>query len=404
MKKLFFLLLMLTLLLCAACGSTAPTETAPEAAAEEVFTGGVFTFEASYLNGLYPMSYTVTLAEDGSFSVAAGDAVYHGEEWTFAEKYFTTGPVTDDILPTEDWFDPDGSCMWLVTGDGLCRPMNYVEGESPAFLTQDISYAAESPSQKLDVHLPSGEGPFPVIVLFHGGGFRFGDENMTIIQPVIDAGVANGYAVVSADYRKSGEAVFPAAVADAKAVVRWVRANAANYGFDAEHVAVWGESAGAYIAAMTALTPTVAALGAEENDAPVTALVDFYGPIEFATMDEQHLALGQSASVGIPSSFESAFLGQTVGEDAEFTAQSWWGSYVDELPADFGLNAWVQVGNADTNVPYTQSEDFAAALTELLGEENVRYGVIEGAAHEDAAFYTADNLAAVFAFLDPIMK
>lgn len=58
-----------------------------------------------------------------------------------------------------------------------------------------------------------------------------------------------GCAVVSVDYRKSGEAPSRAALADVKAAVRFVRANAAEYGFDEDNIAIWGESAGAYLRA-----------------------------------------------------------------------------------------------------------------------------------------------------------
>ena len=87
--------------------------------------------------------------------------------------------------------------------------------------TTDVAYAATSPAQVCDIFTPEGVEQAPVIVLVHGGGFAFGDQAMTIIQPVIKAAVANGYAVVSVDYRKSGEAAFPAALADVKAAVRF---------------------------------------------------------------------------------------------------------------------------------------------------------------------------------------
>ncbi|MDE6202371.1 MAG: alpha/beta hydrolase, partial [Lachnospiraceae bacterium] len=162
--------------------------------------------------------------------------------------------------------------------------MAEINGESEG----NVAYADISESQTCDIYKPEGEGPFPVIVLVHGGGFLFGDQRMELILPVIETGVERGYAVVSVDYRKSAEAVFPAALADVKAAVRFVRANAETYGFDPEHIAVWGESAGAYLSLMTALTPEVEELNgdvAENTDysSSVAALVDFYGPVEFYT-------------------------------------------------------------------------------------------------------------------------
>lgn len=146
--------------------------------------------------------------------------------------------------PMAEFFEADKSCKWTLDGEN-CKPVNYVEsGDAPAEEggLAGIKYASNSEAQVLDIHLPEGEGPFPVIVLVHGGGFLFGDQAMPIVQPVIDAGTAAGWAVVSVDYRKSGEAAFPAALADVKAAVRFVRANAEQYDFDAERLgALLGE-------------------------------------------------------------------------------------------------------------------------------------------------------------------
>jgi acetyl esterase/lipase len=88
----------------------------------------------------------------------------------------------------------------------------------------DIPYAPLSPSQRLDIYLPNeGDGPFPVIVAIHGGAFMGCDKADMQVLPMLE-GLKRGYAVVSINYRMSGEAKFPALVQDAKAAVRWVRA------------------------------------------------------------------------------------------------------------------------------------------------------------------------------------
>ena len=58
------------------------------------------------------------------------------------------------------------------------------------------------------------------------------------VLPMLE-GLQRGYAVVSINYRMSGEAKFPALVQDAKAAVRWVRANATQYQFDPRRIAAW---------------------------------------------------------------------------------------------------------------------------------------------------------------------
>ena len=161
---------------------------------------------------------------------------------------------------------------------------------------------------------------------------------------------------------------------------------------------------------MTALTPQVEALNGDVEDyleysSQVTALIDFYAPVEFFIMDEAYEALGvEHRLFATNESFESRFLGQNIGEDKDYTYQTYWETYVDELPENFSLAAWIQVGDCDTKVPYTQSQDFASRLLPYLVEGKVAFQVIKGAEHEDEAFYTSENLASIMAFLSSVMK
>lgn len=300
-------------------------------------------------------------------------------------------------------------CFSLLAGCGAKEEEKTYEKQEKASLS-GISYASEAETQVCDVYLPERTEPVPVIIVVHGGGFAFGDQGMPIIQPVIDKGLENGYAVVSVDYRKSNEATFPAALGDVKAAVRYVRANAERWGVDADRIAIWGESAGAYLSLMTALTPDVEELNAdvtenEEFSSSVRALVDFYGPVEFYTLDDEATALGmEGKNFGEDKSFESQFLGQSLNANKDATYQTYWETYKEELPKDYELSVWIQVGDADQNVPYTQSQHFAERLADVIGEENVKFSMIEGAAHEDLMFYTDENLAEVFEFLDGVMK
>lgn len=318
-----------------------------------------------------------------------------------------------------DWIVDGGTVITVDDEAGTFAPLGGTGGSAagtpggetglPQGLT-NVAYASTSAAQVCDIYTPEGVEKAPVIVLVHGGGFAFGDQAMTIIQPVIKAAVANGYAVVSVDYRKSSEVVFPGALADVKAAVRFVRANADAYGFDPERIAIWGESAGAYLSEMTALTPEVSELNGDVADnadvsSAVKGLVTFYAPVEFWTMDEEFAALGNTnAAFATDSSFESKFLGQNVGADREKTYTTYWETYADQLPESFTLSAWIQVGNADARVPYTQSEHFAARLAARIGDDHVHFDILEGADHEDGAFYTDENLSAVFAWLDGFMK
>jgi acetyl esterase len=102
------------------------------------------------------------------------------------------------------------------------------------------------------VYTPNGQGPFPVIVYFHGGGWVIADKD------VYDGG-ARGLShaahaiVISVDYRRSPEAKFPAAWEDAIATYQWAAANAGALNGDPSQLALAGESAGGNLAIATAI-------------------------------------------------------------------------------------------------------------------------------------------------------
>ena len=154
----------------------------------------------------------------------------------------------------------------------------------------DIPYASLSSAEKLDIYLPDeGEGPFPVIVSIHGGAFMGCDKADGQVVPMLE-GLKRGYAVVSVNYRLSWEARFPALVHDVKAAVRWMRANADRYHFDRSKIAAWGRSAGGYLSVMLGTSAGVKeledfSLGNPDQPCDIQAVVDWFGPTNFLTMD-----------------------------------------------------------------------------------------------------------------------
>lgn len=132
-------------------------------------------------------------------------------------------------------------------------PQVYLDAVEHKYL--DLAYAPQSAGQQLDIWLPDApaKGPYPVIVYCHGGAFAYGWQRGNDVIPML-CGLDRGYAVVSLQYRLSGEARFPAALYDAKAALRYLRAHADAYGLDMGRVFLWGASAGAWLVAMTAAT------------------------------------------------------------------------------------------------------------------------------------------------------
>ncbi|GII84264.1 putative lipase/esterase [Sphaerisporangium siamense] len=121
------------------------------------------------------------------------------------------------------------------------------------------------------VYTPEGEGPFPVFVWFHGGGWTIGslDENEVSCRTVC-AGA--NVVVVSVDYRLAPENPYPAAADDCYAAVRWVHENPEAVNADPSRIAVGGESAGGNLAA-------VAALMARDLGGPRLALQVLVSPV-----------------------------------------------------------------------------------------------------------------------------
>jgi len=124
----------------------------------------------------------------------------------------------------------------------------------------------------LDGHVPEGKGPFPAIILVHGGGWVAGDKQQYITYiflPLSDA----GFAWFSINYRLAPQFKFPADVEDVEAAVGWIKANAAKYKVDAKRIALIGESSGGHL---------VSFVGARNQPgARVAAVVSMYGIHDF---------------------------------------------------------------------------------------------------------------------------
>ena len=294
------------------------------------------------------------------------------------------------------------SCLLFM---GACAKDDSTTTETTATGTSysDVAYATNSSAQKLDISLPTGAGPFPVVVFIHGGAFLMGDKAMEASN--MAALVAKGYAAVAINYRLSGEAKFPAQIQDCKAAIRFLRANAAKYKLNPDKMASWGESAGGNLSSMLGTSGGVtelegADLGNSSFSSRVLVSVDWFGPINFSTMDAEAAALGFTITTNAATSPESQLMGAAIPTIPTLVAKANPTTYISADDAAL----FIQAGDADRNIPYTQSKNFYDALVQVKGTANVSYELIAGAAHGGAQFTTTSNMDKVVAFLDKYLK
>ena len=129
----------------------------------------------------------------------------------------------------------------------------------------------------LDLYRPKDlEGPWPVVVLVHGGGLGGGSPDS--MRPYAEMLASHGYLCVAPGYTL-GEGLAPA-VRDVRQAVRWVRANAKELGADPDRVALWGFSAGGWIGSCLGVVDdggTIAVTGRDEEGRKVTTRVSTDG-------------------------------------------------------------------------------------------------------------------------------
>jgi acetyl esterase/lipase len=223
----------------------------------------------------------------------------------------------------------------------------------------------------LDLYLPGRPESAPLVVFLHGGGWLRGDRSMVSPQfaswrpgPLARLAAA-GFAVASVDYRLSGEARFPAQLEDVSAAVGWLTGRAAEYGFDAGRIVLWGESAGAHLAAL---------LGLQSTGPRVRGVIDWYGPADLLALDEQVGAAGAPTDDPLDTR-EARLLGAPVAEVPELARAA---SPVSQVRA--GAPPFlIAHGTADQAVPFAQSATLAAALAEA--GVGVRFEAVDGADH-----------------------
>ena len=298
-------------------------------------------------------------------------------------------------------------------GNPYLTPIVDPVGVTRKFL--DVSYTPDCPHpmRRLDLFLPeSGDGPFPVLIYMHGGGFTGGLKNDFHVENYMES-LKEGYAFVSVEQRlcspkadgtNDPEGVFPNPLFDLKAAIRFLRANAGTYQLDPGRFALLGTSAGGYHVAMAAATRDIPgmydeSLGFAGVSEKVHAVVDLFGVgdlvLQSAFDDEKKKNRPGGGSGGAGKNIADLFFGvpcQAHPLLARFANPEIWVG--PDLPPML-----IRAGAADALVPIEASRRLAKRIEEVCGKDRVDFDEFPDYIHGDARFHDPENHERMYAWL-----
>jgi acetyl esterase/lipase len=223
---------------------------------------------------------------------------------------------------------------------------------------KNIEYArASGESLQLDIYRPKAATAkkLPVVVWIYGGSWKEGSKDFCPIAFM----AAQQLAIVSLNYRLDNVAPFPAQIYDCKGAVRWLRANAGKYDLDADHIGIFGASAGGHLALLLATTAANPKLegdvgGNLDFSSRVQCVCAFYPPTDLNRLvsDPQTRA---DANGDV-----AKLLGGAVAQNVDRAVAASPLTYVDKNCAP----VFLMHGGADQLVPPGQSQIFYDALVQ----------------------------------------
>lgn len=212
-----------------------------------------------------------------------------------------------------------------------------------ATVTRNIEYVKRGTTPLLlDASVPDGPGPFPTVIIVHGGGFLRGNK-VTYVPPLFQPLTDAKFTWFTIDYRLGPAVALPDPVDDVVSALAWVHAHAAEYKVDPKRVVLMGESAGGYLVDYAAMKAP--------KTLPLAAVVSFYGPHDFTISAKKRgsVSEGMHALTGV----------QELNDEGlkRLTELSPYSMVRKGLPPFLLLH-----GTADEQVPYEQSPRFCEAL------------------------------------------
>jgi acetyl esterase/lipase len=252
---------------------------------------------------------------------------------------------------------------------------------------RDLAYGSHE-RQKLDVYMPKGDGPFPLVLWVHGGGWEGGSKDAG--NPTMGL-LQLGYVVASTNYRLSKHAPFPAQIYDVKGAVRYLRANAKKYKIDPDRIGVAGASAGGHLVALLGTSGDVKDLEGDIGNTNVSSrvqcVIDYFGPTDL-------LKLSPPQAKDNPV---TRLLGGPTGEKKDLAEKADPIKYASKDDPPF----LIVHGDKDPIVPLNQSELLQEALKKAGVDSTLK--VIPGAGHGNGVF-TPELVKEYVEFLDKHLK
>jgi len=259
--------------------------------------------------------------------------------------------------------------------------------------SQPVSYFRKNIKLEMDILKPNREGKYPTVLFVPGGSFAHSYKE-NYLQQRLEIAKA-GYVVASMEYRTIPDGVFPQSLEDVKAAIRFLKANADEYGIDKGKIALMGESAGGYLVAMAGVTSGIADYDKGDNlseNSDVQAVVDIYGVTDFGEVDFEIEDIDECYKATFMS---VKFWLNDVRNNVESTNPI---SYISQKTPPFLL----MHGDADTLVLPNQTEMLHKALIEK-GVDSKRY-IVPGAGHSDEYWFQPEVTELIIDFLNKKIK
>lgn len=142
------------------------------------------------------------------------------------------------------------ACL-LLAGVGCAAGRPAVLDPAPIRVERDLVYVWRGDEAlHADLYTPTGRGPFPAVLLVHGGSWQRGTKRR--MAEIGERLAQRGYVALSIDYRKAPRHRFPAQLEDCQEALRWMRDHAGRLQIDARRIGGFGYSAGAHLVGLLA--------------------------------------------------------------------------------------------------------------------------------------------------------